>query len=173
MKIMYRFPKIIFLIVIAQAITINSYGQIFSLNELISLNSKNIDQFDTYVTKKGYEFAKTETKDSMKNWIYNFNRNYDKGAQYWIELTEFLMPQSIHSYMISWYTLEKKDYISIKEQIISAGFKLLSSETLDSGVISYSYSKGKITINLYNAASKLERDSPLQNTYVIDVGIKK
>ena len=151
----------------------NSNGQSFSLKELIDLNFKNVDAIDTFIVNKGYEYSDSKDDVNFNNRKYNYNRGTQNKAEYWIQYSVFLLPNSLMKNMVTWQTLKKKDYIAIKNQLKTTGFKFTDSKKLDSDAITYKYSKGKIVVSILIVANNEQTQSESSNQYLIDVRIKK
>lgn len=151
----------------------NSNGQSFSLKELIDLNFKNVDAIDTFVVNKGYEYSESKDDVNFNNRKYNYNRGTKNKAEYWLQYSVFLSPNSLIKNMVTWQTLKREDYIAIKNQLKTSGFKFIDSKKLDSAAITYNYSKGKIIVSILIVATNEQTQSASNNQYLIDVSIKK
>ena len=51
------------------------FGQNFTLSELIKINNYQLDDFDTYVTQKGYKYFETDNTDISDETTYVFYVN--------------------------------------------------------------------------------------------------
>ena len=91
-----------------------SFSQIFTLDELVNISNMNTDEFDSFVISKGYEFFKTETDDYSENIIYAHNLKSNNIAPSYI--SKYMFKKNPNT-MVSYQTLEKEVYISIKKQI--------------------------------------------------------
>lgn len=89
----------------------------------------DVDNFDTYVTAKGFVFSKEDIGNDVQ------------GVEYALEISRIdrlkalkfvTMYQSYYNYKnaISYQTFNKNEYISIKNQIKAMGFKLEKSDTI-------------------------------------------
>lgn len=146
----------------------SSIGQFFSFNELVALAKNNIDYFDTYVTKKGYEYFDVEQRNSAEKRSYSFGRDsYSNKAKYWISFIQYAETSDEICY-VSWST-DRKHYINIKEQMQANGFKFLKTEKSDDKVYNV-YKKGKIQIQLWLGTIS-STDGNKQNNYEIDVSL--
>ncbi len=126
-----------------------SFGQKLTLNELIKLSKCNDDDFDTYVTTKGYKFWKTEVENSYSspatiiNYAYNQNGS-DQRASYFVMKLNFENGVCQASFQTSY----KVDYLSIKNQLKSGGYIFDKSSNDENGANYLTYHKGKIRVGL-------------------------
>jgi hypothetical protein len=117
----------------------------------------NVDDFDTYVTSKGFIFEEVDNKESYEGVSYALNLNeYDSKATKFIELYQRYYD---YKYAIYYQTLDKNEYLNIKNQIKSLGFILEDSGPSEyNGKTSYKffYKKGKTKIHIYSRATSFE-----------------
>src|SRR5438093_8830889 len=104
----------IFLTILLLTITNNLLSQKFSLNELIKLNNANWDDFDTYVTSKGYEYYTTEDKYYSETRAYAYKQSASSKAGYFIAKSIF---KQYTKKMTSFQTTKKDEYLAIKNQL--------------------------------------------------------
>ncbi len=120
------------------------FSQSYTLSELIELDKKSLDDFDTYVTSKGYHFDKVKDGDSISRNDYH----YENGNKtYFISRIVFKYNDNI---MISWYTFKSSDYISIKSQLKTLGF-VYSKSGVYKGASYLKYKKGLIELGLFSS----------------------
>ena len=135
-----------------------SIGQSFSLPELIRMSKMSVDDFDTYVTSRGFVFKDADKEDHKDgvNYALNLNISNSKASKFIALYQRFFN----YRYKISLQTLDKVEYINIKNQIKTLGFKLYDSGifTSDAGEVSnrFNYSKGKSEISIYASATSFE-----------------
>jgi len=134
-----------------------SFGQSFSLPELIKMSKMSVDDFDTYVTSKGFVFEGVEKDDHLEGVSYALNPTSDSRSSKFITLYQRFYD---YRYKISLQTIDKKEYINIKNQIKTLGFKLQDSGifTSDEGRVSnrFDYGKGKSKVSIYADATSFE-----------------
>ena len=139
------------------------FAQKFKLNELLSLNEMNISEYDTYVTKKGYEFYKRESKENFEK--YNYNEYY-----YTYNRTSYISKAyffNLKRKKISYQTSNKNEYKRIKNDIIELGYKFTHTETTDLATfLEYRKNDSRIAIALIIAKNSL---GYLENVYEITV----
>ncbi len=129
----------------------HSRAQKFTLPELLSLNRCSMDSFDTYVTKRGYQFYKPIKSAAYGNAIlYAFKQNDSTlKADYFIRK---YLPGSINTKNISFQTIYVSDYLSLKDSLKTMGFTTTSSTPLenDNGLqLVYAKDALKILLNSY------------------------
>ena len=127
-----------------------SFSQIFTLDELVNISNMNTDEFDSFVISKGYEFFKTETDDYSENIIYAHNLKSNNIAPSYI--SKYMFKKNPNT-MVSYQTLEKEVYISIKKQIKTLGFVFVDTETNENKSIFLNYKKGEIKLTLTSILS--------------------
>ncbi len=117
------------------------------------------DSFDTYVTSKGFVFME-EVKDKNRegvSYALNLSKIDNSRALKFITLYQRFLG---FKYSISYQTSDRNEYVNIKNQIKSLGFKLYKSEIFnsDDGESSnnFMYVKGKETISLFAGSTSFE-----------------
>jgi hypothetical protein len=133
--------KLITLVALVWSLT--GFSQSFTLNELIKLSKYDDDEFDTYITKKGYVFNEGKADDFYITSDYTFL--VDGYTKYFISKNKS-KTKDIYSF-ISFQTPSSKTYLSIKEELKSNGFILLDKGVIDRSQY-FEYKKGlnKVTI---------------------------
>lgn len=135
--------KKIIISIILFSIASLTFGQNFTLSELIKINNYKLDDFDTYVTQKGYKFDKSENIDFYENTSYAF---YTKGVKDCF-ITKFYYKTS-NVEMVSFQTKNTTTYLKIKSDLKILGFKIISTESIDGDTLMFIYEKGKIEVSL-------------------------
>ena len=152
MRLIYTFSFVFFFVA-------TSLGQTFTLSELIKMSKMEVDDFDTYVTAKGFVFSKEDINNDVKGVEYALEINQIDRFKALKFLTLY---QSYYNYKnaISYQTPNRKEYISFKNQIKALGFKLEKSDifTKSNGISanSFDYKKGKVSISLYASSTVFE-----------------
>lgn len=139
-----------------------SFAQDFTLAELIKINNYKIDNFDTYVTQKGYQYydnKNTDFKDqtSYVHYINGVKKSYISKFYYKTQNKE----------MVSFQTGKNTTYLKIKAELKSLGFKFINTESND-GTTFFDYKKGNIEISL-NSSVQENRYGDKLTTYEISV----
>lgn len=144
MRLLFAFSFVLFF-------TTTSLGQSFTLPELIKMSKMNVDDFDTYVTSKGFVFEGADNEDQTEGVSYALNLNISNS-----KASKFIGLYERHyddKYYIHFQTIDKNEYINIKNQIKTLGFKLKNSRifTTDEGKVvnRFLYIKGKSEITIY------------------------
>lgn len=162
--------RILFSIFILLFIKTVSFSQIFSLKEMILLNNKSYDEFDTYVTKKNYEFYNTEDDGICEKHSYTLNRDsYSDKATYWISISKYYATGTESKSTVTWVTKYLKHYLSFKEQLKASSYKVQKTDTYK-GALYTVYRKGKIEVTLFSVNSENEMGGKI-TSYEISVDI--
>lgn len=139
-------------------ISFTSCGQTFSLPELIKMSKMNVDDFDTFVSAKGYVFIGKEDDSKKKGVNYAFDYHSSNGvANKFITLYSYYQG---YKTLLNYQTLSKTEYVNIKKQIKALGFNLVESGpfTNKNGETSnhLMYQKGKAEISIFTAFNRYE-----------------
>jgi len=146
--------KKIFLLIFILAST-SIFAQNFKLNELIKMRNMNWDDFDTYVTSKGYQYNdfKKEKNSTSKHYKYNGSVVGECYINRCIFFDE--VETSPFSISVSFQTIHKEDYLAIKNQLKIQQFKYIGNDTYNevedaknAHAIGMNYVKNKIEITL-------------------------
>lgn len=130
------------------------FSQIFSLTELVALSQNNLDYFDTKVTTKGYAFYTNRDDEFSKGSCYSYGqRDYTKMAAFFITYFSYSDPERT---LISWQTTNKNNYLKVKNDLRSLGFKLVTSLS-DSSCAHLTYKKGHLSLDLYSCQTPDDR----------------
>ena len=160
--------KSIILLISFLSLSLNAYCQKFTLAELISMTKMSFDDFDTYATNKKYIYLKAESEEIFKSTSYAFNPTNDKAKFFIAKYEYFIIPKAAVSYQFA----SSEYYTSIKNELIKAGFKLLSEKEKD-GEKNFKYNKDGIVIDIWIMRDN-ENNAGIQETYYeISSSIKK
>lgn len=120
----------------------------------------DVENFDTYVTSKGFLFSHEEKENLLQGVTYALERNRNNDI---IKASKFLtLYQRYRNYKnaITYQTSNKNEYLIIKNQIKVLGFKLTESEvfTKSNGksANNFEFKKGKESISLYASPTEFE-----------------
>jgi hypothetical protein len=113
----------------------------------------SVDDFDTYVTSRGFVFFDGKEEENIKGVTYalNLSKIDNSKAENWVSLYEFFFNKR---YSITYQTHNKSEYLKIKNQIKQFGFKLTLSKVVadeDTGSSSnyFEYRKGKSEVSIF------------------------
>ena len=141
--------KNVIIIVALILVSINSFAQKFTINELVKMLKFNDDQFDTYITKKGFQYWKTETFSPSGElpytatlYAHNKNGHSDKSGYF---ISKCISAGVV---FINLQTSQKTDYLSFKSDISASGFKYDGTKDNENGAKYLYYSKGTLAICL-------------------------
>jgi hypothetical protein len=157
---MKKFTFSIILYFIATAI----FGQDFTLSELINLNNYQLDNFDTYVTQKGYKYYSNENDDFCDAISYAFYVNGVEKAY----ISKFYY-KTKKKEMISFQTTNNATYLKIKTDLKTLGFKFIETETFNETIF-FTYKKGDITVSL---ASTVQKKLYGENVTIYEISVSK
>lgn len=136
-----------------------SLGQTFTLPELIKMSKMDVDNFDTYVTAKGFVFSNEDVGDNHQGVEYAFNLDRTDRTKALKFLTLY-QRYYFFKYAISYQTINKKEYLAIKNQIKALGFKLEESNfhkrDEDTTSNHFVYKKGKARISIFASSKDFE-----------------
>jgi hypothetical protein len=132
-----------------------SFGQSFSLSELIKMSKMDVEGFDTFVSIKGFVFSREDTEDGHKGVTYILNPDkFDKSkAEKFITLYSPFQYRFNRKLGISYSTVKKIEYLNIKNQIKNLQFQFVENKiiTQPSGVSAnyFLYRKGLEEISIF------------------------
>ncbi|POY34706.1 hypothetical protein C3K47_18910 [Solitalea longa] len=129
MKILKLFLTLLFCL-----ISFLSYGQYLNFDQLISLQSKSLDNINDYLNSKGWQFSHSSEKDndgySTAYWAYG-KSDFDEGkALAWFELHY----KESYENRISYQVFNKNQYSIIKSRVLALGMKQLKSWINDNSI---------------------------------------
>lgn len=122
--------------------TTSIIAQNYSLSELIKINNYNLDDFDTFVTQRGYKYYESKNTDFSDATSYVFTVNGFNKAY----ISKFYQKKADKE-MVSFQTLNNTIYLKIKAELKTLGFKFIKTETFE-GSTFLDYKKGKIEVSL-------------------------
>ena len=138
--------KILF--VIGILFCVSGFSQSFTLSELVKLSKYNEDDFDTYVTKKGYIFEEVSEKTIASKTDYTF---LVKGLKTYY-VSKLIDKESEFAFWVTFQTPDTKNYLSIKEELKTYGYKLFDKGTMD-GSNYFKYKKGNSIVSLWSIST--------------------
>jgi hypothetical protein len=142
-------------------------SQSFNLAELINMTKMNIDNFDTYVSNKGFKFMEIKEADNIKGIVYAYNQSeYSKKADKFITLYYKYFGENNKN--VTFQTGKTIDYLNIKNQIKQLQFNFKKTE-IHEGATFLIYTKGNYELSLISFQS----DDGLKSTnYEISLTIE-
>lgn len=127
-----------------------------TLGELIKLNYYNLDQFDTYVTQKGFKYNERKEDEYSEDVIYSYSLNgYADRARCFITKTSYKLSKFRE---ISYQLFNQETYLILKRDLIKLGFKFNKTIPTENGT-SFEYKKGKLelTLETFRAENQYEK----------------
>lgn len=138
------------------------FGQNFTLSELIKINNYQLDDFDTYVTQKGYQYYENDNTDFADATSYVFYINGVRKSY----ISKFYFKTQTKE-MVSFQTGNNATYLKIKSDLKTLGFKFINTET-NKGTTFFNYKKGEIEVALASSVQENSYGDKLTN-YEISV----
>ncbi len=112
------------------------------------------DDFDTYVLKKGYHFEENHIDEVSHSIGYSYDSKgikgvygIDRGVMFGQKGNSETTPDLI---IVTYNTFNTQDYLTIKNQIKTNGYKLVSTENKNGGVW-LRYKKGDMELTLISS----------------------
>ena len=135
-------------------------GQQFSINYLISLGSKNLDEFENIFLSKGWELSEENepNSDDIFKTFTKSNNNW-----YAISLTEYEVGKRNVFYGFT----DTQLYLTLKQQTKNNLFSYQGMAKTKFGKLYAKYKKGNIEIRFYSSQFKDETTS--KNDYTISI----
>lgn len=122
--------------------TASIFAQNFTLSELIKINNYTLDDFDTYVTQRGYKYYESKNTDYSESTSYSYTINGIRKSY----ISKFYR-KLVDNEMVSFQTMNNAIYLKIKSELKTLGFKLIKTGTYE-GDTYFDYKKGKIEVSL-------------------------
>jgi len=153
-----------FLLLLICTISFSSLkAQRITLNDLKYVLYHNIGATEDYLSKKGFNYAGSDTASKEKEIsMANFVK---KGKAYVNEITVSQEYQQGQTIAAIFDTFLKSDYIAFKDNITKNGFKMVDSHTTENGSLMLEYHKGKLTV----AFTISVIGAPSRNLYSVSV----
>lgn len=134
-------------------LVIDLCAQNLSLNEIILLQTKNVNYLNSYLTKKGWEFDGSEVNKEenykLIKWAFNKNTYNDK-AERWFYLYQYKKLENQVSYQTS-----KTIFNKIKATAQRQNYKLFDSQIIENGIRT-KYKKGSFELVLLTSKTNSE-----------------
>lgn len=134
------------------------------MSELINMSNMSNNTLDTYLTQRGYVYRKGVGVDSggenSISYALGYNIETEK-AQKFLTKTHFVK-DSLKTIAISFQTLSREEYLSIKSQILELGFEYKYSQALNSSHVlfffKYESDKKSSSVTISASAESFEID---------------
>jgi len=139
-------------------------AQTLGLIDMVKMNKMNNDDFDTYVTQKGFKYYEFENDEFKKS------TSYIRGSKDNVEyITRFDYPiERKHITMVSYQTTNSKIYLKFKNELKQFGYVFQEKGSDDNGTF-INYKKGKIECSLNSDTQQLSFSRV--STYEISLSI--
>ncbi len=140
-----------------------SIAQNYTLSELIKINNYNLDDFDTYVTQRGYKYYESKSSDFSDGTSYAYSVNGIRKSY----ITKFYQKLTDKE-MVSFQTSNNTTYLKIKAELKTLGFKLIKTDIYN-GDTYFDYKKGKIEVTLALGTQEEDLNGNKLTSYEISV----
>jgi hypothetical protein len=164
--------KKLILLAILLFITSNSFAHNFDLEELIKMAAMSMQEFDSYISQKGYSFKEAQEKRYVTYRSYKYNSE-DIGTG--CSVTKCIYPDPRESSIV-YRTMEREDFFNIRMKMKRLGFRYVTTEShhdTDHDVIWLVYRKGKIRLALRSRKGMAEGAIVDQPPFDIDVNVTR
>lgn len=116
--------KSIFTSILLLVFAVTASGQNFTLSNLIEMNNLSFDDFDTYVTKKGYTYNSSKKDDEISNVCYiSKTRGLDTAY--------ITLEKSKTKNTVTFQINKEQVYLNIKDELKKLGFTYIDRLTLN------------------------------------------
>lgn len=153
------------LIAISLLLSITGFSQSFSVAELVKISKYSADDFDTYVTKKGYVFYEETDEEIASGTSYTFLLN---GAKRFY-ITKY-NPKKRNYYWVDFQTSNSNTYLKIKEELKNSGYLQIDKGTIN-GSTYFKYRKQGKEVNLFSGSETNEYTKQTRVSYEIGVSV--
>lgn len=130
----------------------NSIGQSISLPDIIKLSKLDSESLDTYLTSKGFGFIGSKKDGDVDGLEYAYDYENNKANKFITVYNRFYDSKLC----VNFQTLDRQEYLKIKNQIKALGFKLYSSKVVDGSKQMFRYRKGKNVISVFASIDLFE-----------------
>jgi hypothetical protein len=144
--------NIVIILWLISFVSLKVTGQRLSIPELTMLKGLSLNNAETLLSKKKFEFKEVrESDDKRKDYAFSFNLDKygNKGEEYLVLLFE---NSDKAPYMV-WYQLDKQGWLKIKNTLESLGYKKTKTNTQPDGSLSTEYSNSKFKFSLTSGKS--------------------
>ena len=136
------------------------YAQSMSLGDLVKILPMTWDDFDSYMLSKGYQFDgnKSSFGAGEKSVVYKAERGtyyVNKIVKWGISRADESNPDYVN---IEYNTLNSANYLSLKSQLKTNGYKLISTENRDEHLW-LTFRKGDVEVTLISGQATYEDGS--------------
>lgn len=122
------------------------YSQNFTVVELEKVMTLDVDEFETFVMKKGYEFVNFEKTEYSDNLSYGFDEKNRNKYEHYISRFKYNQKEGL---MISFQTYKTEYYLNLKKELKISGYKFRGTEYSDDGTKYFlNYEKNGISFSL-------------------------
>jgi len=141
----------------------SAHSQSLTLTDLIKLNVLNEDEFDTFITTKGFTYDGLENREhaNIKSYAYYVN---SVKTSYLSKVTY----KTVKSQMVSFQTPSTSIYLNIKTELKKIGFIYARKETNDQATFLY-YTKDNMELTLVSSTDESRPNGAVKTFYEISI----
>jgi len=133
--------KYLLFIVLAFA-TAKSYSQL-TLNEMFAVYKMDLDKFESYAFKKGYQFSVVKDEECC------FGASYEKGKGVNTKYISLYTRIYDKGKLVTYQTSIERELLTLRDQMINSGFKLSSTGNFN-GALVKNYKRESWMITVYS-----------------------
>lgn len=124
----------------------NIYSQNFTISELQKFMTLDVNEFETFVMEKEYEFVSFEKTEYSDNLIFGFDEKNRNKYEHYISRFKYNKKEG---FMISFQTYKTEYYLNIKKGLKSYGYKFTGTEYSEDGKNYFlNYEKNDLSFSL-------------------------
>ena len=146
-------------------ISISGFTQSFTVSELVKISKYSADDFDTYVTKKGYIYNSETDGEFSSGTHYTFL--VDGAKRYYV--TKYF-PKKKNYYWVNFQTASSSTYLKIKEELKNSGYAQIDKGTIN-GSTYFTYRKEGKEVTLISESETNEYSNKTSVIYEIGVSV--
>lgn len=135
-------------------ISSTSWGQIFTMSELIKMSKMDSDYFDSFIISKGYDFIAREKVNESNYTLLTYQLTDGSNENRTRTMTIAVGAPYIKYLAINYETYQKEEYLKLKEEIKKLGYLPYDLDSLHDSdgksSVSFHFINGKSVIKVLN-----------------------
>jgi hypothetical protein len=124
-----------FLLAIISFVCINVKAQSLNLDQLLYIIKQDVDEVDTYLSNKRWNFSSTEElseNSTMVTWSFSPNTYDSEKAEAWLNVNFYLDGSN----WLYYQTQNKETFNLIKQKVLSIGMEKINASANSDGIYS-------------------------------------
>lgn len=162
--------NIFFLLFLILSVSFSATGQKLSIADLIKLKGLSLNDAETLLSQKKFEFKEVrEADDKGKDYAFSFNLDKygEKGDEYLV----LSFNENGEIPLMVWYQLDKEGWLKIKNALTSSGYKKTKTETETDGSLTTEYTNLKFKFR-FNSGKSIDGENNGALIYTLNVTLK-